>query len=61
MTVQAVVFQGVMVQNLELGTEPFKVQERSINGSNEKALEVPCVFSDPTLQLALNSLWLMLC
>lgn len=60
MTVQAVVFQGVKLQNLALVIEPFKAQERSV-GFNEKALEVPCVFSDPTLQLALKSLGLVLC
>lgn len=60
MTIQAVVFRGVVLQNLALGTEPFTVQERSM-GLNEKALEVPCVFSDSALQLALKSLWLMLC
>lgn len=59
-TIQAVVFQGVMLQNLALVIGPFNVQERSM-GFNEKAPEVPCVFSDSSLQLTLKSLWLILC
>lgn len=47
-TIQDVVFQGVMLQNLALVIGPFKVQERSMS-FNEKAPEVPCVFSDSAL------------